>query len=174
MKRVRWFGMVVLTTALVLAFSVALLAQEMPTIEVMDQTVQDNMVTIDRVVADQAGWVVIHIEQDGKPGPVIGWTAVPAGESTNVMVEIDVAKATPRLFAMLHVDAGEMGQYEFPGADVPVKVGDKVVVKPFNVTLPVLPLTGGEPTPWTTVAFLAGLGLILLGIGLRRFVQPMV
>ena len=105
-----------------------------PMIEVQDQEIMDGKVVIARVVSEGPGWVAIHIEKDGKPGPIIGYAPVQAGENTNVEVEIDTEKATETLFAMLHVDAGEQGKYEFPdGPDVPVKVGDKVVVKPFKV-----------------------------------------
>ncbi len=168
MTRARWFSAVVVVVVLLLALSVTLLAQATPMIEVQDQTVMNNTVTIARVVAAEPGWVAIHMEKDGKPGPVIGRAPVPAGESTNVMVTIDVAKATPRLFAMLHVDKGEMGKYEFPGPDAPVKVGDKVVVVPFNVTLPALPTTGGNTLPLTWLVVATGLALVGLGVGLRR------
>ena len=42
--------------------------------------------------------------------------------NSNVVVEIDAEAATPILHAMLHVDEGEVGTYEFPGPDVPVTV----------------------------------------------------
>ena len=165
----RMFTLTALVALLALLFAVPLAAQGTPTIEVEDQTVQDSMVTIKRVVATDPGWVVIHIDKDGKPGPVIGHTAVPAGESMNVKVTIDVSKATNRLWAMLHVDAGTPGEYEFPGPDKPVKVWDKIVVVPFNVTLPVLPTTGGQSLPIGLLAVIAGAAFILAGFGAWRF-----
>lgn len=167
----RMFTLTVLVALLALLFAVPLAAQGTPTIEVMDQTVQDSTVTISRVVATQPGWVVIHIDQDGKPGPVIGHAAVPAGESTDVKVQIDVSQATERLWAMLHVDAGTMGEYEFPGPDAPVKVGDEIVMAPFNVSLPVLPTTGGQSLPIPLLAVVVGAGLLLAGLGVWRFSQ---
>ncbi len=105
-----------------------------PMVKVMDQKPMDGKVVIDKVVAEKDGWIVIHIEKDGKPGPIIGYAPVKAGENTQVEVAIDLEQATETLFAMLHVDEGQMGTYEFPnGPDVPVKVGDKVVVKPFKL-----------------------------------------
>lgn len=100
---------------------------------VSDQAIAEGSVTIQEARIDRPGWVVIHVEADGKPGPVIGYTAIPAGTSTNVKVSIDASKATPALFAMLHYDEGVSGSYEFPGADVPVKVGDQIVMMRFNV-----------------------------------------
>ncbi len=102
-----------------------------PSIEVQDQEIMDGKVVIARVVSEGPGWVVIHVEKDGKPGPIIGYAPVQAGENTNVEVEIDAEKATETLFAMLHVDAGQQGKYD--DADVSVKVDGQVVVKPFKV-----------------------------------------
>ncbi len=48
-------------------------------------------------------------------------------------VKIDPAKATPYLWAMLHSDLGVVGKYEYPGADVPVVIAGKVVMKEFEL-----------------------------------------
>ncbi len=106
-----------------------------PSITVSDQDAASGTVTIDSVTSAQLGWMVIHAEADGGPGPVIGYAQVQEGENPNVAVDIDLDSATDKLFAMLHIDAGTAGAYEFPGDDVPAKVDDSVVVKPFNVTL---------------------------------------
>jgi hypothetical protein len=106
----------------------------------MDQEIDMGTVTIPEAVSDEEGWLVIHADQDGAPGPVIGHTALSDGVSQNVTVEIDTQMATGTLYAMLHTGSGEMGTYEFPGGDPPVKVDGQVVVKPFMVTgLPVTP-----------------------------------
>ncbi|MFN3741406.1 MAG: hypothetical protein ACK4VW_01895 [Anaerolineales bacterium] len=102
-------------------------------VTVSDQPIVEGSVIIQEARIDRAGWVVIHVEAEGKPGPVIGYTAIPAGTSTNVKVSVEASKATPTLFAMLHYDEGASGTYEFPGADVPVKVGDQIVMMRFNV-----------------------------------------
>jgi len=104
-----------------------------PFVRTSDQAIQDDMVTVDATFMTQAGWVVIHTTNaEGKPGPVIGYAALPEGFSSNVPVTIDTASATPKLFAMLHVDAGTAGTYEFPGDDVPVTTRDAVVMIPFS------------------------------------------
>ena len=106
-----------------------------PAVTVQDQALGDgNTVTIARVVAAEPGWLVVHASDDGAPGPVIGHTAVDSGINENVLVDIDTDAATATLFAMLHVDAGEQGVYEFPGADVPARVAGDVVVRPFTLT----------------------------------------
>ena len=118
-----------------------------PSVTVSDQAIIEGTVTISEVVSDGDGWLVIHADGGSGPGMVIGHAAVSAGENADVLVEIDVDNATPRLFAMLHTDAGEAGNYEFPGDDVPVSAGGSVVT-------PVFQVTGGLPavTPSVTVS----------------------
>jgi predicted lipoprotein with Yx(FWY)xxD motif len=95
-----------------------------------------DTVTIDSVSAAVDGWIVIHADADGSPGPVIGHAPVAAGENSDVVVDIDAARATDTLYAMLHVDAGTAGEYEFPGDDGPARdAGDNVVTPPFQVEL---------------------------------------
>jgi plastocyanin len=147
--RTHIFGAVLITALLLAACGGALVTSEPsplpsgedqaenPSVTVNDQGAEDGTVVIEDVHAGAAGWIVIHINQDGAPGPVIGYARVNAGENHAVRVEIDLANATNELFAMLHVDAGTLGEYEFPGDDVPVRVDDAVVNVPFSVELPV-------------------------------------
>lgn len=113
-------------------FAVSLPAPE-PSVAASDQEPVDGTVTIDRVVGDQPGWIVIHIDAGGAPGPVIGYSQVALGVNQDVQVTIELAQATPVLFAMLHLDAGQAGVYEFPGDDGPVRAGDEVVMVPFQL-----------------------------------------
>lgn len=109
--------------------------EETPMVAVSDQDASDGSVSIEKVIASAPGWLVIHVSADGKPGAIIGYSAVPAGHSENVEVKIDAAAATEQLFAMLHTDAGQMGTFEFPdGPDAPVKVADGIVNVPFENT----------------------------------------
>src|SRR5258708_37916611 len=98
-----------------------------PSVVVSDQVVMDGSIWIDKVVAVQDGWIVIHAGD--KSGTVIGWAPVKAGENDKVQVWIDLTKGTPTISAMLHVDAGKVDTYEFPGADAPVKDAAGNVVK---------------------------------------------
>ncbi|RME50539.1 MAG: SH3 domain-containing protein, partial [Caldilineae bacterium] len=102
---------------------------------VADQTVDAGMVTVAQVNAAQDGWIVIHADDAGTFGEVIGYAQVAAGANENVVVEIDAARATPILYAMLHVDAGEPGVYEFPGPDGPVIVDGAPVSPTFQVEM---------------------------------------
>jgi cytochrome c5 len=109
-----------------------------PSVEVVDQVVLDGTVTIASAYSEGPGWLVIHADGGGAPGPVIGYRALNAGATQNLQVSIDAAQATPTLYAMLHTDTGEVGVYEFgtvDGADIPVRVNDQVVTPAFNIDL---------------------------------------
>jgi hypothetical protein len=105
-----------------------------PAVAVKDQAAANNVVVIDQVACAVSGWIVIHTDLDGKPGPVIGYAKVNQGINVNVKVTIDTAKATPKLWAMLHIDAGVVGTYEFPGLDVPVMLNNAIVMTQFTAT----------------------------------------
>jgi hypothetical protein len=120
---------IVVATALALYHSAANAATT-PAVEISDQVIQNSWVVVPKVVAAEPGWIVIH--SGGEGNPAIGAAYVPAGESDNVSVRIDMEKATPTMSAMLHVDKGEAGKYEFPGADTPVMNDGKIVNVPFN------------------------------------------
>ena len=105
-----------------------------PSVSVDDQALENETVSIAEVISNGPGWLVVHAQADGKPGPILGYSPLKDGVNTDVQVEIDAANATETLYAMLHADAGQVGQWEFPdGPDVPVKVGEQVVTPPFKV-----------------------------------------
>ncbi len=104
-----------------------------PQVAVGTQPIVDSRVVIPLVVSDGPGWLVIHAEAGGKPGPVIGYSPVRDGTNTDVAVTVDTARAPEVLFAMLHTDAGQVGVYEFPGADAPVRLDGAIVMTQFQV-----------------------------------------
>src|SRR6476469_8090054 len=114
-------------------------AQATPAVSAQDQTLgSDNSVTVAQVVAAQDGWIVIHESNpDGSivlPG-IIGKTPVKAGENSNVKIMLDKQVANgAKLWPMLHIDAGVIGTYEFPGADTPVTVNGNIVMVSIMVT----------------------------------------
>ena len=57
---------------------------------------------------------------------------------------------------MLHIDAGVIGTYEFPGADVPVTMNGEIVMMPFVVTVTAAP---GMPTTGAADGLGAGLAM---------------
>lgn len=102
-----------------------------------DQSGDGNSVVVDEAtISGSDGWIVIHADDGGAPGPVIGHVALPEGTSSDVEVELHEAlSADATVWPMLHIDAGEAGVYEFPGADGPVTADGDVVVAPLSYTV---------------------------------------
>ena len=116
-----------------------------PSVTVVDQAIVGGTVIVAKVVSQGPGWMVIHADANGGPGPVIGFAPLFDGVNVDVVVQVDASKATATLYAMLHTDVGTVGKYEFPGADGPVSVNGQVVTPPFKIT-------GGLPAAGATSA----------------------
>lgn len=89
-------------------------------ITVHDQSIQSGAVLVSLVDSIKPGWVAVFTDDNGQPGTLLGYVAVPAGTSSDVKVTIDANKASDKMIAMLLLDAGKVGTFEYPGADQPV------------------------------------------------------
>ncbi|NJO84684.1 MAG: hypothetical protein HC828_19235 [Blastochloris sp.] len=111
--------------------------QAAPSLTFSDQALsEDGTITIDSALIDAAGWIAVHSDNEGAPGPVIATYPLTRGVNRNIVIELDAEEAGARVFPMLHYDTGEAGVYEFgavEGADGPVTVGGNVVVAPLNI-----------------------------------------
>ncbi|KKW42995.1 MAG: hypothetical protein UY92_C0001G0009 [Candidatus Magasanikbacteria bacterium GW2011_GWA2_56_11] len=107
-------------------------ADQPASLTVANQTIVDGAVSIPTVVLPVEGWVAVHADNGGIPGAIIGQTALSAGSYTDTKVTIDATKATPVLHAMLHIDQGAPGIFEFPGADIPLSYQGTGVVGSFE------------------------------------------
>src|SRR6266545_5913540 len=106
-------------------------------VDAADQAIVDSSITVENVTAGQDGWIVAHLDEGGKPGKVIGHTAVKTGENKDVKIKLsEDVPAGGKLWPMLHIDAGAIGTYEFPGPDAPVIVDGNIVMKQIAVTAP--------------------------------------
>ena len=152
-QRLRWLGMAGLIGLLALfAFApiagAAPLRQATDSIDVDDQAIKDGTVIIAEVNSSQDGWIAVHIDQGGKPGPVIGHAPVPKGESYKIAVKLEQPVAAgAKLWPMLHIDAGKIGTYEFPGPDAPVVVNNNIVMKQITITASEGTPASGQPAP---------------------------
>ncbi|MCG6884610.1 MAG: hypothetical protein LJE62_12735 [Silicimonas sp.] len=107
-----------------------------PMIESMDQDVSNGIVSASKVVAGENGWLVVHrTDAEMKPGPVVGYAPLRAGENTDVaaILQENVAQGE-MLMLMVHSEAGGMatGVFEYTlGAkeDGPIRIDDSLVMQ---------------------------------------------
>ncbi|HIP69868.1 MAG TPA: hypothetical protein EYH05_00555 [Anaerolineae bacterium] len=92
----------------------------------------DNSVTIPLVVVEEPAWLVIYADDNGRTGEIFGETLLSLGINRDVTVEIDSEKASDTLIAALHLDAGEIGEFEPDGPDVPLQRNRRPVQVTFS------------------------------------------
>lgn len=84
--------------------------------------------------SDRAAWIVIHADEDGKLGQILGQQPIPAGRSENVIVTIYAIYATRTMHAVLYEDAGTPGSFEIE-KDLPLSIDGKIVSAQFDQKL---------------------------------------
>lgn len=116
-----------------------------------DQVGATTSVTIELVRAPKDAFVVVHQFDGTMPGKRLGYTAVPKGESRDLVVELDPeVPLTPQLLAAVHYDGGVRGELEFDienmerSPDRPFFIGDTEVAMPFAVADFGIPVEMGE------------------------------
>jgi len=80
-----------------------------------NQTSDGSSITVASVTLPSPGFIAVHGNSDGAPGPVIGNSELlPVGTSTDVVVTLDQPlTATDMVFPMVHIDMNGNGVYEF-------------------------------------------------------------
>ncbi len=91
-----------------------------PDIFVYDQTLHDSTITVERVTSDGPGWIVAYYDDEGQLGLIIGSAYVEDGINELVELKVSETAATPRVYLILHEDTGNLGEFDFPAADLPV------------------------------------------------------
>ncbi|WP_306153828.1 hypothetical protein [Roseovarius sp. MMSF_3281] len=107
-----------------------------PMVKASDQSVENGVVSAEKIVADKNGWLVVHrTDADMAPGPVVGHAPIRKGETTDVAAILteDVA-AGDMLMLMVHAEDGgnATGIFEYTlGAkeDGPIRVDGDLVMK---------------------------------------------
>jgi plastocyanin len=117
---------------------------------VPDQHIESAGVVVSDVIIREPGWIVIAADQNGSPGDVIGYQQIDAGRTQEVVVLINTLQATETLHAVLHVDAGQPGVFEYPGPDQPLQVNGEPVSAVFTVGgvtagMPLIPESPEQP-----------------------------
>ena len=88
------------------------------TITVADQPGAKGSITVANAVAPTGAWIVVHLDDNGKPGARVGFAQIAAGTNTNVVVKLDPAIAlTDKLLVAVHADRGVTGTLEFDMMD---------------------------------------------------------
>jgi hypothetical protein len=105
-----------------------------PYIIVSNQNIVRGTVTIDEAYSNGPGWLVIHANDYRNPsqGTVIGYTNVSDGLNKDVVVTLNMAKVTRKLYAVLHQDGHTIGTFEYPGPDMPFTSKGLTVATFFN------------------------------------------
>jgi len=67
---------------------------------------------VDKVVAPGGAWVVVHADDNGKPGMRVGLTHIDKGESTDVKVKLKDL-TTPKVIVAVHADRGTGKKFDF-------------------------------------------------------------
>lgn len=88
-----------------------------PAVKATDQSVADGMVSAEKVIATENGWMVVHrTDADMKPGPVVGYAPLRMGENVDVAAILtEEVKPGDMLMLMVHSEAGGsmMGGFEY-------------------------------------------------------------
>jgi len=102
---------------------------------VADQPGADGSITVDSVTAPGPSWIVVHLDEGGKPGMRVGVVPVPGGTSTRVTVPLKNVMLTDKVIVALHADRGIAGVFEFDmkafesSPDKPYFVGGKELAR---------------------------------------------
>ncbi|MGB3246672.1 MAG: hypothetical protein WBB25_19215 [Sulfitobacter sp.] len=127
------------STAIALSLSAGMVfaaAHATPMVEAADQDVSNGVVSAEKVVAGENGWLVVHrTDADMKPGPVVGYAPLRMGDNMDVAAILqEEVKSGEMLMLMVHAETGGMttGVFEYTlGAkeDGPIKPDGNLVMK---------------------------------------------
>lgn len=87
-------------------------APENAKLELAEDQPGADEITADRVLAPGDAWIVVHADDNGKPGERVGLVHVDRGESTNVKVALD-GVTTDKVIVALHADRGTPQTFDF-------------------------------------------------------------
>jgi hypothetical protein len=82
-------------------------------LDVADQPGARSSIVVRSLKVPGPSWIVVHLDEGGKPGMRIGLKAVPAGTNRDVSVPIDAKDLTAKVIVALHADRGAPGKFDF-------------------------------------------------------------
>jgi len=99
-----------------------------------------GQIVVETVATARDGWVSVHRSQsDGSIllSEGMGEARVDSGDSEDVIIDLWEAPAIgEKLWVLLHIDAGDRGEYEFPGKDQAVQKNGEIVARSFTIKDP--------------------------------------
>jgi hypothetical protein len=106
-----------------------------PMVMSADQSVANGIVSAEKVIAGENGWLVVHrTDAEMKPGPVVAYAPLREGENIDAAaILMEEVKPGEMLMLMIHAETGGMktGVFEYTlGAkeDGPIRIEDKLVM----------------------------------------------
>ena len=75
-------------------------------------TASADELVVDRVLSPGDAWLVVHLDDDGKPGMRVGLQHVSKGESLDIAVALEDV-TTEKLIVAVHADKGASGEFDF-------------------------------------------------------------
>jgi len=81
-------------------------------LEVTAEQLDTDELVVDRVLAPGDAWIVVHADDNGKPGVRVGLAHIDKGESTDVKVALEDV-TTANVIVAVHADRGEKDEFDF-------------------------------------------------------------
>ena len=81
-------------------------------LEVADSQPGGEVVVVDRVLAPEDAWIVVHLDDNGKPGMRVGLVHIAKGESLAVEVPLEDV-TSDKVIVAVHADRGTADEFDF-------------------------------------------------------------
>lgn len=81
-------------------------------LEVAETQMGAQELVVDRVLVPEDAFVVVHLDDGGKPGMRVGLQPIDKGESTNVRVKLEDV-TSPKVIVAIHADRAEDDELDF-------------------------------------------------------------
>jgi hypothetical protein len=113
--------------SLAMLFTFASIAQAQ-SLKAENAQVQDKFIVVKSVEAPSEGWLVAHKDDSGKPGEIVGFMMIKAGNNSSVQIPLaGMLDPGAGIILMLHEDGGAKGTFD-PKEDKPTMEGGKPVM----------------------------------------------
>jgi len=81
-------------------------------LELAEEQAGTSSLSVDRVLVPENAWIVVHLDDNGKPGDRVGLLAVEKGESADLVVPLE-GVTSDNVIVAVHADRGTDGEFDF-------------------------------------------------------------